>query len=108
MRLTLLTLLFLTACADVCERGELLSKSFPERHTACFAPDTLPGPAFDLKACDTSMSACSKSDEQALHDYFDCVERLPTCTQPTRAAFNEKFLKCATGMNRISDGCFRP
>jgi hypothetical protein len=101
-------MLLLTACADVCERGELLSRTFPERHAACFAPDTLPGPAFDSAACDTSMRACSKTDETALHQYFDCVEQLPVCTMATRMAFNEKFLKCASGMNRISEGCFRP
>jgi hypothetical protein len=108
MRLSLLTLVLLTGCANVCERGELLNKSFTERHAACYPPDTLPGTPFDAKACDTSMSACTKTDETALHQYFDCVERLPTCTSATRADFNEKFLKCASGMNQISDGCFRP
>jgi hypothetical protein len=108
MRLALFTLLFLTACANVCERGEALNKSFPERHAACFAQDTLPGTEFDSAACDTSMSACSKTDEAALHQYFDCVERLPVCTQANKQAFNDKFLECANGMNRISEGCFRP
>lgn len=102
-------LLLLTACADVCQRGEALSTSFPERQTACFAPNTLPSsPVFDAKACDTSMNACTQIDERALHQYFDCVEALPVCTAATRAVFNEKFLQCASGMGRLTEGCFRP
>ena len=106
--LVLLTLILLTACADVCKRGETLSKTFPERHAECFAPDTLPSPVFDAKACDTSMNACSAKDETALHAYFDCVEKLPVCTKNNRSAFNDTFLACASGMGRITEGCFRP
>ncbi len=85
-----------------------MSKSFPKRHAACYASDTLPSPVFDSAACDDSMNACSPRDETALHEYFDCLERLPVCTQNNRQAFNEKVLSCATGMGRISEGCFRP
>ncbi len=63
---------------------------------------------FDAKACDTSMNACTPIDERALHQYFDCVEALPVCTAATRAVFNEKFLQCASGMGRLTEGCFRP
>ena len=99
----------LEACAiEPCKRGGLLSTSFPQRHAACIAQDTLPGPGFDVKACTTSLKACSATDEQALQQYFDCVEQLPVCTPQTRTAFNDKFLACASGMNRLSAGCFVP
>jgi hypothetical protein len=98
----------LTGCAEICERGENLSKSFPKRHAECFAPDTLPSPVFDAKACKSSMNACSPTDEAALHAYFDCVERLPVCAKDDRVAFSEQVLACATGMGRLSEGCFRP
>ncbi|MDP1822741.1 MAG: hypothetical protein Q8L48_05855 [Archangium sp.] len=104
---TVVVLLF-TACADVCERGAAINKSFSERHAACYAESTLPGAPFDTAKCDDSMNACSTQDETALHTWFDCVERLPTCTPATRAAFNEKSLACANGMGQLTDGCFRP
>jgi hypothetical protein len=108
--LSLLIVVFsLGACVvEPCKRGELLSTSFPQRHAACIAQDTLPGPTFDVKACTTSMKVCSATDELALQKYFDCVEQLPVCTPETRTAFNDKFLACASGMNRLSAGCFVP
>jgi hypothetical protein len=108
MRVWLFPLLLLTACADLCERGETLSKTFQERHTECYPKDTLPSPAFDAKACDSSMNACSQKDETALHAYFDCVETLPVCTKNNRLAFNEKYLACSKGMLTVTEGCFRP
>ncbi|PZR14388.1 MAG: hypothetical protein DI536_10020 [Archangium gephyra] len=106
MRFVLLTLLLLTGCADVCARAELMAVEFPERHGACFPDGTLPGPAFDAKVCDSSMNACSPGDEQRIHTYFDCVEKLAPCTPETKADFTSDFLGCTTGMNRLSSGCF--
>lgn len=107
-RLALCTLVFLTAC-NVCQRGEVLNTTFPTRHAACFAPNTLQSsPVFNAKACDTSMNACSQRDEKALHAYFDCIEALPVCTEANRALFSERFLACANGMGRITEGCFVP
>ncbi|MGV3625200.1 MAG: hypothetical protein ACO1OB_30585 [Archangium sp.] len=106
MRLALLSLLLLTGCADVCARAELASTEFPARHKACFPDGTLPGQRFDPKTCDSSMNACSTADEQRIHTYFDCVEKLAPCTPETKAAFTSDFLACTTGMNRLSSGCF--
>jgi hypothetical protein len=97
-----------SSCLDVCKRAELISTSFPKRHAACIAQDTLPGPSFDVKACTASMKVCSASDEQALQKYLDCVEQLPVCTTATRSTFNDKFLACASGMGQLSAGCFAP
>lgn len=98
--------LVLTGCADVCTRAELQSKQFRERHAACFPEGTLLGPAFDAERCGDSMNACSADDERAVQAYFDCVEALDRCTPETRSEFNEAFLDCTTGMNRLSAGCF--
>ena len=112
MRHLALALLLTTGCADVCSRGATLNKTFPARHAACFARDTLPSPPFNVKQCDASMKACTPEDDTALHAYFDCLEKLPVCTEATRAAFNEKVLTCAAGMGQLTDGltdgCFRP
>jgi len=110
VRIGLLSVLvWVTGCQlDVCKRAEQLNTDFPTRHAACFAEGTLPGQPFDGKACSSSMRVCSRDDEQALQRYLDCVETLPVCTTDTRAAFTEKFLACASGMNQLSDGCFRP
>lgn len=104
----LLLVLLLTSCADVCKRAEALNTTFPERHLACYAPDTLPSPAFDAKACTTSMSACTPTDQAALNQYFDCLERLPVCTRANKADFNEKVLSCAASLGQITQGCFQP
>ncbi len=106
MRFVLVTLLVLAGCADVCSRAELTGTEFPRRHDACFPDGTLPPPPFDAKACDRSMNACSTSDEQTIQAYFDCVEQLAPCTPETKAEFSANFLKCTTGMNRLSAGCF--
>ena len=107
-RLVLSTLVFAAACADICERGETLSRTFPERHAACFAEGTLPGAAFDTKACDTSMNVCSSTDVTKLHAYFDCVEQLPACTRAKQMEFTEKYLGCSKDMLQVTEGCFRP
>lgn len=101
------TLFLLSACMSVCERGAALNKSFPVRQAACFAEGTLPSPPFDSAKCDDSMNACTAADQAALHTYFDCVERLPVCTDGTRAAFSDSFLGCATRLGQLSDGCFK-
>jgi len=101
-------LLLLTSCADVCKRGETLSRTFPERNAACYAPDTLPFPAFDGKACTSSMTACTPTDRASLNAYFDCLEKLPACTKATRPEFNEKVLACAASLGQLTDGCFQP
>jgi len=105
--LTVASCLALTACIDVCTRAENLSTSFQERHAACFSPDALPSPKVQDKTCDASMKVCSAKDERAIQLYFDCVEALKPCTPETRSAFNEAFLACTTGMNALSEGCFR-
>lgn len=105
--LILSVLLLASACADVCERGELLSRTFPERHHACIASDTLPSPVFDSARCDDSMNACTTTDERSLHAYFDCLEQLPVCTEDNKLAFKEQSLACASDMGRLSEGCFR-
>jgi len=107
MRRLLLALL-LASCADVCKRGEALSATFPERHAACYAPDTLPFRAFDTKACTSSMTACTPTDRASLNAYFDCLERLAPCTKATRPDFNEKVLTCAASLGQLTDGCFQP
>ena len=86
----------------------MLNKTFPERHAACFAQGTLPSTPFNTKQCDASMKVCTTADSTALNTYFDCLEKLPACTEATKAAFNGKVLACATGMGQISEGCFRP
>ncbi len=110
MRAVLLLLVMsVSACTvDVCKRAQALNTSYRQRHAACFAEGTLPAAPFDAKSCDASMNACSPADETALQGYFDCVEQLPVCTPETRAAFSTGYLACTTGMNRLSDGCFRP
>ena len=107
MRLLLLALL-LTSCGEVCSRAQTLNKTFPERHVACYPADTLPSPAFDPKACSTSMTACTPTDRAALKTYFDCLERLPVCTHANKPEFSELVLTCAASLNEITDGCFRP
>ena len=107
MRPLALALLLTTGCG-VCSRGEVLNKTFPERHAACFAQGTLPNTPFNPKQCDASMKVCTRADETALNAYFNCLEKLPVCTEATKAAFNDKLLACATGMGQISEGCFRP
>jgi hypothetical protein len=108
LRLALTVAAFtLTACADVCLRAELLGTSFHQRHQACFSPDTLPSPKVNEDVCDDSMNACTPQDEAAIHAYFDCLETLRVCTPETRGDFNEAFLGCAKGMNRLSEGCFK-
>jgi hypothetical protein len=97
-----------TGCADVCTRAALESTAFQERHAACYARDTLPSPAFDAKACEASMGACTKADQQALQAYFDCLEKLPVCAEATKSAFNAEVLECAKGVTGLSAGCFRP
>lgn len=106
MRFVLATLLFFTGCADVCARAELASAEFPKRHDACFPDGTLPGAPFDAKQCSNSMNDCSPDDEQKIHAYFDCVEKLAPCTPEKKAQFTADFLACTTGMNRLSSGCF--
>ncbi|HEY1089390.1 MAG TPA: hypothetical protein VGE37_16930 [Archangium sp.] len=96
-----------TGCLDVCTRAANLNESFPERHQACFSPDALPSPKVQDKTCDASMKVCSAQDEQAIQRYFDCVESLKPCTPETRSAFNDAFLACTSGMNQLSEGCFR-
>lgn len=98
----------LSGCLDVCTRAENLNKNFQTRHEKCFPSGTLPNAPFDPDRCDTSMKVCSKTDEETIHTYFDCLERLPVCTQETKAAFNDKFLACANTMTTVSAGCFVP
>lgn len=100
--------LLLTACVDVCARAEELSGTFQARHAACYAPGTLPSPAFDGARCDDSMDACTAADEQRLQAYFGCLEALPVCTEATKAEFNAAVLGCAKEMMTLSAGCFRP
>jgi hypothetical protein len=106
----MLTLAALAAsgCLDVCARAKLQNEQFQKRHAACFPEGTLPNAPFDADACDASMKMCSKTDEQALQKYFDCLEQLPVCAPETKSAFNDKFLQCAQGMNQLSQGCFEP
>ncbi|MBL8909345.1 MAG: hypothetical protein JNM17_01460 [Archangium sp.] len=98
----------LTGCLDVCGRAEVLNKNFQTRHDQCFPSGTLPNAPFDADKCDTSMKVCSERDEQTIHTYFDCLERLPVCTPETKASFNDKFLACANPMTTVSAGCFVP
>ena len=107
MRPWVLALLF-TSCGDVCKRAEVLSRTFPERHVACYAADTLPGPQFEAKACTSSMSACTPTDQSSLNAYFDCLEKLPVCTRANKPAFGEKVLGCAASLGQVTDGCFEP
>lgn len=97
-----------SGCLDVCARAELQSTEFQKRHSACFPEGTLPNAPFSADACDTSMKACSKTDEQALQQYFDCLDTLPVCSPQAKSTFNDKFLECAKGMNQLTEGCFHP
>lgn len=97
-----------TGCLDVCARAEDLNENFHKRHEQCFPAGTLPNAPFDANRCDTSMKVCTKTDEQTIHTYFDCLARLPVCTPDTKAAFNDKFIACANPMTTVSSGCFVP
>lgn len=109
-RVVVVTLLglTLTGCLEVCARAEVLNADFPVRHQACFPDGTLQNARFDLEQCDESMKGCTATDEESIQDYFDCIDRLPTCTAENKATFNDAFLKCAQGMTAVTPGCFRP
>jgi hypothetical protein len=99
---SLALLLVLTACAgDVCARSEKAASDFPTKVAAC---QQLPSPRFDLAACTASVQSCTDADLTVIDGYFDCLERLPTCTVADE--FTAAVLTCANRMTTVSPGCF--
>jgi hypothetical protein len=90
------------ACQDVCQRAEAVANDFAKK--SCGSGSTMP---FDVVTCQASLAHCTNRDLAALQDWYDCLERLPTCTEATSATFSAQVLGCAGHMAQLSTGCFR-
>lgn len=101
-----LGLLVGAGCADVCERATAVATTFATRGAACEVGSS--ALAFDVPACQASLSRCTAGDLAAVARYEDCVEALPTCTPETKAAFTLALSACATPMAGVTRGCFSP
>lgn len=108
MRLAVLALLAaaLTACGNVCDRGESTGRSFTEKAKPCFPGGSGPTLSFDKTKCDASVDKCTAKDVSNINKYFDCLDKLPTCKLDNTAEFNAAFLTCTSPMLQLSDGCF--
>ncbi len=95
-------LVALCACGnDVCSRSERASQDFPKKVSACQA---IPTPTFDAETCSSSVESCTGADLTTISGYFDCLDRLPTCTVANE--FTAAVLACANRMTTVSPGCF--
>ena len=96
--------LALSGCADVCQHAETVAKSFAARSNSYTRVGTLS--SFDVTACQASLEQCSNEDLQLIRAWYDCLERLPTCTTQTSTEFSNRVLACASHM-QLSEGCFK-
>lgn len=86
---------------DPCARAERTSVTFPDKIAAC---QMIAAPSFDPSTCKASLTSCTHADEAAITSYFDCLDKLPTCT--VASDFTSAVLACANHMSALTPGCF--
>lgn len=61
--------------------------------------------AYNKAACQSHLSSCSSSDQQALSNMFDCFSRIGHCMPGAELQFLGTLLQCVPPTNSISQAC---
>lgn len=89
-------------CGNICNR---LDSAVEDRNAKKKNCSGISDSNFDPDQCNDNLSACSKSDQDALDNYAKCLGGLPECEPSAPLSFQAAELGCLQALQGTSSQC---
>lgn len=91
--------------SSLCDKAVQTSASLNAAASSCPLLTNTGGGTYSKASCETAVTHCTSSDQQAMSSTFDCIGKISRCTPGQEFQFIGAVLSCALSAGNISQAC---